>query len=129
MSDADLDNAFFTLARWIASPAGTHGDTGDRAIRALRCLKVSTVADQAESLIASADDPATLDRWRKMTVDRDPAEAHLLHLLDQRTRWLRECEQRFKELGITPPHSRAHLTSEPACDPSDSPAGPVDSGD
>lgn len=101
-----LDEAFFMLARWIASPAGTHGDTGDRAIRALRCLKVSTVADRAEALIAVADDSATLERWRAMKVDRDPAEAHLLQLLDNRTRWLRECEDRFKELGIKPPHFR-----------------------
>lgn len=109
MSDkrTDLDAAFFMLARWIASPAGTHGDTGDRAIRALRCLKVSTVADQAEALIAAADDQSTLDRWHAMTVDRDPAEAHLVQLLDNRTRWLRECEERFKEMGITPPHFRS----------------------
>jgi hypothetical protein len=101
-----LDEAFFTLARWIASPAGTHGDTGDRAIRALRCLRLSTAADCAEALIAAADDPATLARWREMKVDRDGAEAHLLDLLNNRTRWLRECEERFKEMGIKPPHYR-----------------------
>lgn len=106
-AEADaLDRAFFMLARWIASPAGTHGETDDRAIRALRCLKVSNVAGEAEALIAAADDPDTLARWRSMKVDHDPAEAHLLYLLNQRTGWLRECEKRFEELGIKPPHFR-----------------------
>lgn len=100
----DLDHAFFMLARWIASPAGTHGDTGDRAIRALRCLRVSNVAHRASALIAVADDPATLERWRAMKVDRDGAEAHLLHLLDQRTRWLRQCEEQLRDLGVKPRH-------------------------
>jgi hypothetical protein len=100
----DLDDAFFMLARWIGSPAGTHGETGDRAIRALRCLRLSRVADRASALIAAADDPATLDRWKAMKTDHDAAEAHLLHLLNQRTRWLRECEKKFEELGIRPPH-------------------------
>lgn len=99
-----LDEAFFMLARWIASPAGTHGDTGDRTIRALRCLKISTVADRTEALIAAADDPATRARWREIKVDQDPAEAHLLHLLNNRTRWLRECEQQLKEMGVKPRH-------------------------
>lgn len=101
-----LDHAFFMLARWIASPAGTHGDTGDRAIRALRCLKVSRVADRAEALIAAADDPAILERWRAIKVDKDPAEVHLLGLLDKRTRWLRECEDQLRGLGQTPAHHR-----------------------
>jgi len=104
MTDAELDEAIFMLARWIGSPAGTHGQTGDRAIRALRCLAISRVADRADALIASADDPATLKRWRAMTTDQDGAEAHLLDLLDKRTRSLRKCEERFKEMGITPPH-------------------------
>lgn len=101
-----LDDAFFMLARWISSPAGTHGQTGDRAIRALRCLRLSSVADRASDLIAMADDPATLKRWREMKTDSDAAEAHLLHLLDKRTRWLRECEAQLRDLGVKPAHHR-----------------------
>lgn len=97
-----LDDAFFMLARWVASPAGAHGETGDRAIRALRCLRLSSVADRASDLITMADDPATLKRWRAMKTDRDGAEAHLLDLLDKRTRWLRECEKQLKDLGVKP---------------------------
>lgn len=102
----ELDEAFFMLARWIAAPAGTHGDVAGRTIRALRCLRLSTISDRASALIEMADDAPTLDRWHEMKVDRDGAEDHLVHLLDNRNRWLRECEDQLREMGVKPAHHR-----------------------
>lgn len=43
---------------------------------------------------------------RDLDSDLDPADLHLLQLLGNRAGWIRECEERFKELRDEPPHFR-----------------------